>query len=136
MKQEVFYKENYSKMEAMHDSIIKEIKLEKNVLIISYENLNEFAKIYEYDNLIIKYYYESFCDVRVFSKGKYKDLEICKFLIQYKNFIFESFKLLVDNFYEIMLEISARKIKNDKVKKWLDINITLDPTKVVYEWYN
>ncbi len=70
MKEEVFYKENYSKMEAMHDSIIKEIKLEKNVLIISYENLNELTKIYEYDNLIIKYYYESFCDVRVFSKGK------------------------------------------------------------------
>ena len=142
MKQQTFGKEDLLSMEPMHDAEVKEIKIVGNTLFVSYENLKkdfyvrEGTPYYAFDKLTVKYCFESFCSVLALGKRRYIYLDLVDFLKKYKRYTYLSYKIGVDDWNELTLEMDVKKQKHGKSlrTKWHSIYISLDPVKVIYEW--
>lgn len=138
---EKFNKSNILNMEPMHDSIASSIKIEKNVLIIEYNNLKEVMNndgpYYKYDNVIIQYTFDTFCDAKLFGK-KIHLCDISEIIENYPNYKYESFKYSYDSLEELTLYMSVRQYKNNKTikTKWNYIEISMDIVSVEYEWFD
>ncbi len=144
MEQQIFNKEDLLSMDPMHDVKVKEIKIEGNTLIVSYENLRkdffrqDGTPYYAFDKLTIQYYFESYCSALVLGKRKYIYLDLSDFLKKYKRYSYLSFRISVDDWNELTLEMDINKIKHGKHlrTKWHTLYISLDAIKVIYEWSN
>ncbi len=141
LKEEIFSCDNMDNMESMHDSVVKDINLENNTLIISYDDLHDILNYegmpyYKHNKLTIKYFFSSHCDAIVFGKKKYAYLELTQFLSKYKNYKYISYKIAIDNFKELKLILIIRNYKKEKCckTKWHLMHIELDPSKIIYEW--
>ena len=142
MKQQTFSKEDLLSMDPMHDVKVKDIKIDGNTLVIRYENLREAiftqdgTPYYDFGTLTIKYCFESFCSAIALGKRRYISLDLSEFLNKNKRYTYLSYKISVDNWNELTLEMNINKMKHGKYlrTKWHSIYISLDPIKVIYEW--
>ena len=137
MKKEIFNKNNMLNMDPMHDSIADNFSIKDETLIINYHELDKGVlgpdglPYYKFKNLSICYKYESYCEVMVYSKNKYKSYEIEDFIKKFCVCKFESYKYYVDSFHELKLEFTIRKCKNNRPVR---IEVCLDPIEIIYSW--
>ena len=98
--------------------------------------MREGTPYYAFDKLTEKYCFESFCSVLALGKRRYIYLDLADFLKKYKRYTYLSYKIGVDDWNELTLEMDVKKQKNGKSlrTKWHSIYISLDPVKVIYEW--
>jgi hypothetical protein len=142
---QVFTKDNIFEMDAMHDCYISDISLKEKTLIITYDNLSEGLvdvngdPIYKNKKLIIRYEFNSCCDVTWRNKRKWDAIDFYKnpddFYKKFKNYVFLSYKYSVDCFNELSLALTAYKLKNGEetgANIWVDIHT--DIKTVTYTW--
>ena len=134
-------------MDPMHDSYATEIRIEKNCLIVVYDNLDEGVlgsdgkPYYQNKRLTIRYEFDSYCDAKVYYKDNkvlWIDMigDMSKFKKVTKECLFMSYKYSVSSFNELLLDYSLRKIINGKYYKYKywGLEIELDATNVTYIW--
>lgn len=134
-------------MDPMHDSYATEIRIEKNCLIVVYDNLDEGVldpdgkPYYQNKRLTIRYEFDSYCDAKVYYKDNkvlWIDMigDMSKFKKVTKECLFMSYKYSVSSFNELLLDYSLRKIINGKYYKYKywGLEIQLDATNVTYIW--
>ena len=134
-------------MDPMHDSYATEIKIEKNCLIVVYDNLNEGVldpdgnPYYKNKRLIIRYEFDSYCDAKVYYKdNKFLWIDMVENMNTFnkvtKGCLFMSYIYSVSSFNELILEYSVKKIINGKYVKYKyhGLEIKLDSTNVTYMW--
>ena len=147
MNTQIHSKDNFMEMDPMHDSYASKIQLENNILIITYDDLDQGVQnadgtpYYKYKCLVIKYEFDSFCEAKLYyGKNKYKIIDLQErigiFNILTDGCIFMSYKYSVDCFEEITLDFNIRKMQKDKClhNKYWGVEISLDATRVTYDW--
>ena len=147
MNTQIYSKENFAKMDSMHDSVASKIQLVENTLIITYDNLDNGVQnpdglpCYKYKRLVVKYEFDSFCAVKLYyGKNKYKMIALPEQVSVFSNLtngcMFASQKYSVDCFKEITLNFNIRKMRKDRFlhNKYWGIEIGLDATRVTYDW--
>ncbi len=143
---QTFTKENFFDMDAMHDCDISQFSFEDKTLVITYDNLDEGLvdpngePIYKHKRVVIRYEFESYCDVVWRGKKKYGVVDFFEnpedFHKKFKNHTFRSYKYSIDCFNELSLYIVLYKLKKDKVQssKFFELKIMLDAKKITYTW--
>ena len=143
---QTFTKENFFDMDPMHDCYVSQFSFEDKTLIITYDKLDEGIvdpngePLYKYKKLVIRYEFESYCDVEWHSEKKYDVIDFYKkpeeFHKKFKNYVFCNYTFSVNNFYELFLNLTAYKLKKDKetCSKFFGIEIMLDAKKITYTW--
>ena len=118
---QTFTKDNFFDMDPMHDCDISQFSIEDKKLVIRYE-------------------FESYCDVSWRGKKKYSVVDFYKdpdeFYKTFKNHVFTSYKYSIDCFNELSLYIDLYKLKNGKFlrSKFYEFKIELDAKKITYTW--
>jgi hypothetical protein len=143
---QTFTKENFFDMDPMHDCDISHFSFEDKTLVITHDNLDEGIvdpngePIYKHKKLVIRYEFESYCDVSWRGKKKYGVVDFYKdpdeFYKTFKNHVFTSYKYSIDCFNELSLYIDLYKLKNGKFlrSKFYEFKILLDAKKITYTW--
>ncbi len=145
MNTQIYSKGNFMEMDPMHDADASKIQLENNILIITYNDIDilntDGSPYYKYKRLIVKYEFDSFCNAKLYyGKNKYKIInlheQIGRFNILTNGCIFASYKYSVDCFEEITLDFFIEKRRKDRClrNKYQRVEISLDATKVTYNW--
>ena len=145
MNTQIYSKDNFMEMDPMHDAYASKIQLENNILIITYNDIDilntDGSPYYKYKRLIVKYEFDSFCNAKLYyGKNKYKIInlheQIDRFYILTNGCIFTSYKYSVDSFEEIALDFFIEKRRKDRWirNKYQRVEISLDATKVTYNW--
>ncbi len=139
MTTQIYSKENFAKMDSMHDSLATHISIDNKTLVIIYDTLDQSIigqdglPYYQGKKLTIEYAIDSYCEVRLFKNNKYKYVDLLaekdKFYKLTNNCKFMSYKYAVDSFKEITLEFTIQ----GKNKYW-NFEISMDPEKITYYW--
>lgn len=147
MKIEQYLIKNNLDMDPMHDSYATEIKVEKNCLLVVYDNLDKGVlnqdgnPYYKNKKLTIKYEFDTHCDAKIYYKSKkYLWIDMIENMEKFYKFTskcsFMSYKYSIDSFNELKLDFSLRKIIDGKYykHKYCSIEIELDAMSVTYIW--
>lgn len=142
---QTFTKETFREMDAMHDCYITDFSIEGKTFVVTYDNLDEGPHdsdgepIYKHKKLVIRYDV-SCCDVIWRSKKKWDFIDFHSnpeaFHKMFDGFTFFNNKYSIDCFGEIMLNLTAYKLKKGKnvCSKLYNIDILLDPKTITYTW--
>ena len=147
MRVEKFEKDTFMQMDSMHDSEVREIKIEDKCLFVVYENLDQSllsangTPYYKEKKLTITYEFDSLCDATIYyGKNQFLFLDMItdmkKFMKIIKGCQMMSYKYSVDSFGELTLNYALNKMKNGKCQKYKywGIEINLDVINVTYTW--
>ena len=139
MNTQTYSKNDFAKMDSMHDSIATQVSVEDKTLIVIYNHLdegvigNDGVPFYKNPKLTIEYAIASYCDAKLFNGNSYQLIDLLEekneFYKLTNNCSFVSYKYAVDSFQEITLFFDVRR----KKECW-SLEISMDAEKVTYHW--